>query len=165
MRQTGPSIFLGLEGIEYFKFEEDFMEANMRCIPMAVRFKLDAVRIKLTLSAWAKFSNEKKVSLALDPCETQTQQVKYANRLIQWIEKYTGQRAMVVPPEKLTSDWMLGTEVPLRFRIKAAEFGWEISLKAWNSLTDLQRYSLLKLTNPSHENKNFPIAMHEFQLV
>ncbi|WP_353849846.1 nitrate reductase associated protein, partial [Hydrotalea sp.] len=31
--------------IEYFQFEEDFVEENVRCIPMIVRFKMDAVGI------------------------------------------------------------------------------------------------------------------------
>ena len=34
-----PSEFLNLEGIEYFQFEEEFMENNMRCIPMIIRLR------------------------------------------------------------------------------------------------------------------------------
>lgn len=34
-----PSEFKNLKGIEYFKFEEDFIEENVRCIPTIVRFK------------------------------------------------------------------------------------------------------------------------------
>ncbi|MEO6674638.1 MAG: nitrate reductase associated protein, partial [Ginsengibacter sp.] len=36
-----------------FKFEEDFVEEGVRCIPMVVRFKLDACGIKLKLSEWS----------------------------------------------------------------------------------------------------------------
>src|SRR5688572_30077237 len=35
------SSFFGRKDIEYFAFEEDFMEENVRCIPMIVRFKMD----------------------------------------------------------------------------------------------------------------------------
>jgi hypothetical protein len=160
-----PSIFLGKSGIEYFMFEEDFMEANMRCIPMAVRFKLDTVRIKLKLAAWAKFSSDEKLALALYACESKADQALYAHYLSQLIEKYTGQVAAELPTEKILDGWHQGPEVPVRMTAKAREYGWEISLDAWNALSNLQRFSLLKLTNPSHENKNFPIAMHEFGLV
>ena len=44
---TGENIFLGKEG---FVFEEDFVEENVRCIPMTVRFKMDAAGIKLKLA-------------------------------------------------------------------------------------------------------------------
>jgi len=36
-----------MNGIEYFKFEEDFIEEDVRCIPMIVRFKMDLAGIKL----------------------------------------------------------------------------------------------------------------------
>ena len=41
--------------IQYFLFEEDFIEKNVRCIPMIVRYKLDTVGIKLQLSQWSRF--------------------------------------------------------------------------------------------------------------
>jgi hypothetical protein len=165
LTQAEPSIFLGKVGLEYFEFEEDFMESNMRCIPMAVRFKLDTVRIKLKLSAWAKFSSEEKMALAVDPCVTEAQQVLYAVGLENLILLYTGQQACELPANKVVDAWTAGNQIPQSMREKALEFGWEVGLPAWNTLSDLQRYSLLKLTNPSHQNKNFPIAMREFGLV
>jgi hypothetical protein len=59
----------------------------------------------------------------------------------------------------------VGSEMCIRDSSKALEFGWEVTLNGWNALSNLQRYSLLKLTKPSHENKNFPIALREFGLV
>ena len=162
---TEPSIFFGKVGLEYFEFEEDFMASNMRCIPMAVRFKLDKVRIKLKLSAWVKFSSAEKMALALDPCVTEAQQVLYALSLGNLILLNTGQLACELSPDKVVDAWTSGNPIPQSLREKALEFGWEVGLPAWNTLSDLQRYCLLKLTNPSHENKNFPIAMREFGLV
>ena len=81
MKILAPSIFLGHANIEYFVFEEDFMEANMRCIPMAVRFKLDAVQIKLSLAAWAKFGSDEKLALAMNSCESVTEKAMYSQFL------------------------------------------------------------------------------------
>jgi hypothetical protein len=48
---------------------------------------------------------------------------------------------------------------------KANEFGWEITTEQWMRLSNLQRFALLKLCKPGHENKNFPKAMKEFKMV
>jgi len=157
-----PSIFLGKEGLEYFLFEEDFMEANMRCIPMAVRFKLDIVRIKLKLSEWAKFSAEEKMYLAMEPCETAIEQAMYKNQLSSFIVYHTGQDASILAEQKVNNAWKIITQVPSIIQEKANSFAWQISIKQWQNLSNLQRFCLLKLTNPGHENKKFPIAMNEF---
>ena len=69
-KEFTTSGFKQLEGIEYFDFEEDFVEKNMRCIPMTVRFKMDATGIKLKLAEWSKFSSAERIALALKPAET-----------------------------------------------------------------------------------------------
>ena len=40
---------------QLFAFESDFV-ATLRCVPMAVRFKLDRCGIKLSLRQWSRFS-------------------------------------------------------------------------------------------------------------
>ena len=50
LSETPASEFLNLDGIEYFQFEEEYMENNMRCIPMIIRFKMDLAGIKLKLT-------------------------------------------------------------------------------------------------------------------
>jgi hypothetical protein len=47
---------------------------------------------------------------------------------------------------------------------KAKEFDLIITTGKWKNLTNLQRYTLLKLCRPGHENKNFPKAVKEFGL-
>jgi len=47
---------------------------------------------------------------------------------------------------------------------QAQLIGSEISIGQWRNLYLLQRFALLKLCRPGHENRNFPIAMKEFGL-
>ena len=70
---------------QYFKFEEDFVEDNVRCIPMIVRFKLDACGIKLKLAEWCKFSAEQRTLLADLPCEKTIEVASYRQYLQQLI--------------------------------------------------------------------------------
>ena len=151
-------------GIEYFDFEEDFVEKNIRCIPMIVRFKMDAAGIKLKLSEWSFFSEEERIALAIMPCESGSEVNGYYSFLRKLIERQTGNKATSLTVNK-NPEWDDINEVPVVLREKAAEFNWELTITQWSRLTTLQRFALLKLCRPGHENKNFPKAMKEFNLV
>ncbi|CAN5659548.1 nitrate reductase associated protein [soil metagenome] len=153
----------GLFGVEYFLFEADFVEANVRCIPMIVRFKMDAVGIKLPLELWCKFSVEERQTLAIMHCNTAVEKERYHHYLNGLVNRYSGTAAtaLVINPAPL---WANVENVPEGLQQKAAEFNWFITVKKWGGLTNLQRFALLKLFSPGHENKNFPEAMKEFGL-
>ena len=150
--------------IEYFFFEADFVEENIRCIPMIVRFKMDNAGIKLKLAEWSKFNSLEKKELALRPIETKDELNDYRNSLSSLIYKYTGN-----PPTLLEinsgPEWSNFTTVPNSLIEKSKEFNWQITTKQWSALTTLQRFALLKLCRPGHENRNFPKAMREFGIV
>jgi hypothetical protein len=159
-----PSPFKGHTTIEYFDFEEDFIEENMRCIPMTIRYKMDKVGIKLKLSEWNKFTTPERLELAVKKCSTNKEQATYSSYLSVLIRKYTGNAPTLITAN--TFAFCENTEkVPDLLKEKTSEFGWKLSITQWMHLTILQRYALIKLCRPGHENKNFPIAFKEFGLV
>jgi hypothetical protein len=157
------SEFNGLEGIEYFKFEEDFVEANVRCIPMIVRFKMDRAGIKLKLSEWSKFSVPERIELALNPCENEIDVQAYSNYLSDLVKKYTGNDATSLVIDN-DPEWSRLNIVPEPLQEKLRKFSVHITTGQWRALTNLQRFALLKLMKEGHENKNFPKAIKEFNL-
>jgi hypothetical protein len=159
-----PSEFREMAGIEYFFFEEDFIEENVRCIPMIVRFKMDAAGIKLKLAQWSKFSGAERKGLAIKQCSTEETMAAYSTYLAGLVEKYTGKSATKMEVDKHPA-WANKNIIPDKLIEKAKEFNWTISVEQWKSLTDLQRFALLKLCKPGHENRNFPRAMKEFNLI
>ena len=161
---TYPSEFLNLNGIEYFQFEEEFMENNMRCIPMIIRFKMDMTGIKLKLSEWKKFTTEERIELALMSCCFNERNNQYAGYLSGLIKKHTGRDPTNLEVNK-TPAWKDLHSIPGVLIEKLKEFNWCLSVVQWRDLTDLQRFALLKLCRPGHENKNFPKAMKEFNLI
>jgi len=161
--KESPSEFLNLEGIEYFLFEEDFMERNIRCIPMIVRFKMDKAGIKLKLSEWNRFNAEERVELALMPCFYDEEIIQYRFFLAGLVKKYTGKEATTIETDQYPL-WSDLYSIPMMLTKKLNEFNWSLSIEKWSRLTDLQRFALLKLCRPKHENKNFPKAMKEFGL-
>ena len=150
--------------IEYFQFEEDFVEENMRCIPMLVRFKMDMAGVKLKLSDWSKFSGSEKKELALRPIGNHAEIAIYKKRLLALIYEHSGNTATLLETP-LYPDWANINNIPIMIIEKSKEFAWEISISQWSALTTLQRFALLKLCRPGHENRNFPIAMREFGIV
>jgi hypothetical protein len=159
-----PSEFFNHKGIEYFLFEEDFMEQNIRCIPMIVRFKMDRAGIKLKLSEWNKFSTWERIQLAEMDCYNDDEAGHYNHYLAGLVRKYTYREAMAL---EIDQDplWENMHSIPGILTEKLDEFGWTISIEKWRGLTNLQRFALLKLCRPKHENKNFPKAMKEFSLL
>lgn len=157
------SVFKQRADIEYFLFEEDFVEKNIRCIPMIVRFKMDAAGIKLRLAEWAQFKPAERITLAVKECATPAEVDAYREYLAALIAGRCGHEATYMDVDH-DPEWARLTSVPDSLQEKANEFGWMISLSQWQQLTDLQRFALVKLKRPGHENKNFPKAMREFGL-
>jgi hypothetical protein len=161
MKSKEQSLFKEIVGVEYFNFEEDFVENNIRCIPMIVRFKMDKAGIKLKLEEWSKFNVRERIELATKPCRDESEANLYHIHLAWLIKRYTGDDATILSVDHFPG-WTGGNDIPVVLQEKASEFGWSVSSKQWNGLTDLQRYSLLKLCRAGHESKNFPKAMKEF---
>ena len=149
--------------VQYFKFEEDFVEDNVRCIPMIVRFKLDACGIKLKLAEWSRFSANQRMALAHLPCNTTIEIAMYREYLRRLIKSLTNEDATELKVDD-NPQWAQLSEVPMTLMEKLKELNLSLSLAQWKGLSTLQRFALLKLSAASHENKNFPKAMREFNL-
>ncbi len=149
---------------ELFKFEEEFMEDNIRCIPMVVRFKLDLCGIKLKLSEWSKFTLNERNELTRKQTNKPTEVDSYQNLIQKLVLIHTGNKATDLAIDS-TPAWAITETIHSSFLDKLNEFGWKVSIDQWKALTDLQRFALLKLSRPSHENKNFSKAMKEFGLI
>jgi hypothetical protein len=147
----------------YFAFEADFVEDNVRCIPMIVRFKLDACGIKLKLSEWSRFTTTERNELADRPCVSLEDIDAYKQFLQGLLFKRMGTAGTPIAVDDQPA-WANTATVASALHEKASEFGWEITDRQWMRLSNLQRFALLKLCKPGHENRNFPIAMKEFGL-
>ena len=148
----------------FFDFEEDFIEKNIKCIPMIVRFKLDACGIKLKLSDWTRMTIVERDLLIDTSCVTKSEIEKYHLLVREIVLKNTGHEAKLLSTDNKPA-WADIENVSNEVNEKAREFGWQIKLEKWKHLSNLQRFALLKLCRPGHENKNFPIAMKEFKLI
>jgi hypothetical protein len=146
----------------FFQFETDFVE-SLRCIPMLVRMKLDTCGIKLKLAHWNQFNQQERLKLVQLPCTTETEIEDYKSWLQNSIESKTGSPAkeLVVDPHP---PWLNETQIPQELQQQASDRSVNISLQQWQQLSPLQRFALIKLSRPSHENHNLLPALKEFKI-
>jgi hypothetical protein len=147
---------------DFFQFEAEFVD-SLRCIPMQVRMKLDTCGVKLKLQHWHQFTQPERQFLVEKPCSTPEEIASYRNELQQLVSDRTGTPASELPIDAHPA-WMDATTIPPNLQEKAQEFGVSLTTQQWATLTPEQRFALIKLSRPSHENKNFLPALKEFQL-
>ena len=152
------------EGRQVFGFETDFA-GTLHCIPMIVRFKLDQCGVKLHLRHWKAFSQEERERLITGQCRSAEEVDAYGEALRGLIEMRSGDIASSVAIED-DPQWAGTQSVPEDVKRLAVERGAPPPTReAWAALTPLQRFTLVKLTRPGHDNDNFIPAMQEFGLV
>ncbi|MDQ3000721.1 MAG: nitrate reductase associated protein [Fibrobacterota bacterium] len=153
---------LGSDNSQFFGFEADFVD-SLRCIPMAVRFRLDVTGVKMKLNEWSKLDKARRVDLAQTPCATEVEIRLYREEISLLVEKTSGS-----PPSMLAElpvpVWESPDEVPVQVINQARDLDLEVPLQAWACLSTLQRFALIKLSRSGHENRNFLPAMFEFGL-
>ena len=146
---------------QLFEFESDFV-ASLRCVPMAVRFKLDACGIKLTLRQWSRFTRGDRHDLLMAACEGPAEIEDYRSALVALIALRAAEPARALT-EAPCGAWTDADHVPPAVVQQAYLVGLAPPSQAeWARLTELQRFVLIKLTRDKHDNLNFAPAMIEF---
>ncbi len=150
------------EEVVFFAFESDFV-ASLRCIPMAVRFKLDLCGVKLWLKAWSRFDHATRSECAHRNTRNPNEVRVYREFVLQAIER-SGLLPVLLAVDP-APDWLARDKPPSAVLEKAAALGlYSTRFESWGELSDLQRFALLKLSRKGHENENFEPAMREFGL-
>jgi hypothetical protein len=147
-----------------FDFENDFV-ATLRCVPMAVRFKLDQCGVKLSLRQWSRFTPFDRSTLLWKPCETPEEVEIYRAHLVELIAARADELAKPLSQAPDTA-WEQAGIVSAAVVAYAGSIGVSPpSLAQWANLTILERFVLIKLTRDNHDNINFTPAMEEFGLL
>ncbi|MEM8641929.1 MAG: nitrate reductase associated protein [Cyanobacteria bacterium P01_G01_bin.54] len=145
-----------------FQFEADFVN-SLRCIPMGVRLKLDTCGVKLKLNHWHSFSLAERQRLVDQPCDTAAAIATYRDTLQALVLAHTGEPAKTLPIES-APPWLNPAEIPAQVQAQAQALNCSLTLDQWQALRPDQRFALIKLSRPGHENRNFLPAMQEFGL-
>jgi len=147
-----------------FDFERHFA-GTLRCIPMAVRFKLDSCGVKLSLRQWDQFTREDRSRLLMLSCGIPEEVAAYRMELMALIEARTDEVAKFIAMEAAPT-WCDAGKVP----VQLLNYAHALRVvppapEQWAELTVFQRFTLLKLTREGHDNINFIPALREFGLL
>ena len=146
----------------FFQFEADFVE-SLRCIPMQVRFKLDTCGVKLKLQHWHQLTQDERLALVEAPCTEKVEIQNYRDLVLQLVQEHGGDRPSDLPIDTHPA-WMESSTIPDSVQEKGRSLDTDLTPQQWAELSPLQRFTLIKLSRSSHENKNFLPALKEFHL-
>lgn len=143
-----------------FAFENDFVE-SLRCVPMAVRLKLDRAGVKLTLRQWSRFAVEERHALLHQTCDSPESIAAYRALLHDLVQRTGGCAAPL--PEPFSPTWNAPTPPDAVTAFARSRDVTAPSAAEWRSLSELERFVLVKLSRDNHDNVNFAPALAEFR--
>ncbi len=145
-----------------FQFEIDFA-GDLRCLPMAVRRKLDLAGVKLKLVHWHGLAPEERRRL-LAWADDGASLSAMREWLLERSRTLPQGPASSLPPASAT-DWQRAEAWPESVAASCRELGLAWRPEGWAGLDELQRFALVKLSHPGHEHRNLPRALEEFALL
>lgn len=153
-----------MEGL--FDFEQDG-RYPLRRVPMHVRFNLDASGIRISLTAWALLRREEREQLlAMPSASTSAQERKAFSKTLATMLKPHAENpeaALEQTSVETAPAWLQTTTLPTAMVEHLVESALPSpTLDQWQRLSDLQRFTLIKLTRHGHQNTNLIPALHEF---
>jgi hypothetical protein len=146
-----------------FDFEADFT-ATLRCIPMAVRRKLDLAGVKLKLQHWSELAEAERGELLAWADDGAAIEALRKHLLARTASLSAGQ-AKELPRPSGHEPWQQADQLPELLAASCAQLGLELRSDGWMALNELQRFALVKLSHPGHEHRNLPRALAEFGLL
>jgi len=146
-----------------FAFEADFT-ADLRCIPMAVRRKLDLAGVKLKLQHWSELAEAERGELLAWGDDGAAIEALREHLLARTASLGAGQ-AKELPRPSGHEPWQQAGQLPEVLAASSAQLGLELCSDGWTALNELQRFALVKLSHPGHEHRNLPRALAEFGLL
>jgi len=148
-----------IEGL--FDFERD-LYPDLKCIPMVVRYKLDLVGLKVSLTAWNRLSlGVRKQLITTWPADTEEERAALREWLTNWLRTTSTQTPREIVLEN--PPWEDRTRIPEAVLELTATCTPPLTVMEWSELKLLQRVALVKLARSPHERGRVPKALEEFR--
>jgi hypothetical protein len=153
---------------ELLQFEKEKCR-DLRRFPMYFRLKLDVCGIKLSKRDWNSFALPEKMQLLAMPCTTPQEIAAFRKKLIAMIQACTGD-SRDIPSLPITGNtsypWTDKNNIPAMVRQQIHTLADDaVNPEKWAMLSDLQRFALIKLTQPGHLKQELRLALQEFALL
>lgn len=145
-----------------FGFEID-LYPSLHCIPMAVRYKLDMVGLKVSLKAWNRLSAERRLELVHAwPVNNVAERKALRDLLHRWLPEVSDEPLRPITLDELPP-WDNTTQLCATVEAQGARSRPPLTLDEWASFDLLERFALVKLAAAKHEQGRFARALAEFR--
>jgi hypothetical protein len=153
---------------ELLSFEKEKCR-DPRRFPMYFRLKLDICGIKLCKRDWVRFDFAEKEQLLAMPCETPVQIAAFRKKLLGLVQACGGHALEIEPAlasDVARSPWTDKTAIPeaVRQQINFLAQG-AVNFTRWAALSDLQRFALIKLTEPGKTRPELRQVLNDFRML
>jgi hypothetical protein len=143
-----------------FRFETQ-LNADLSCLPIAARQKLDALGIKVSRDQWLALEMDERRKINDLPAESDSEKRKFAEFVDEIVRRRSGKS-----PSQLTIDQRAAAvptgALPQAITDKAREHGFKLDSALWAKLDYDQRYVLLKFGSDERRRRKFAAALKEF---
>ncbi|MEO6096043.1 MAG: nitrate reductase associated protein [Fibrobacteria bacterium] len=142
-----------------FEYEREY-RSDLRFIPMAMRYRLDCVGLKIGLPAWQWLPVPARFELAAMPADTGEELTAIRNRL----ERLLAACPEADAPKRISVDcsgWERRLPVPECVRIGCEALSAPMEASRWLDMETLERYALVKLSLSVKQPGAFRMALEE----
>lgn len=149
-----------LKPTQLLPWEDDANYLRLVFLPMAMRFKLDVVGLKLHLKQWQAFPLEARQALLAFPCESPEDCLNFTTRLQALAKKHT---AETLEPLPAALDLTAG-EKPEGLTDKLRPLGFDLPEDLWKQAPAYARYLLTKIGLSAKASPALPKLAHALNL-
>ena len=150
-----------------FNFENEYKN-DLHFIPLAIRYKLDTLGLKIGLDAWLRLSIEERFELLNSPFDFERQfipeayRIEFKNLLNEYLTRRGEPEAKIISIIN-SENWSKANPIPDCVLKSMHENGLIPENLDWNSLSELKRFILWKLALSARQKETFPKAFEEFR--
>jgi hypothetical protein len=136
---------------QLFPHEYDLI-GNLRRFPLVVRYRLDVMKLHMSLGTWQQLDYQDRLQLAIAPFSTGAEQHALTELLHQSVLRVESRELQAAPLEPI-ADYQQRERVPEEIASALARFRLVITLEQWRALPELARFALAKLSRHGHDNR------------
>jgi hypothetical protein len=143
-----------------FGFETE-LYTTLSCLPLAARYKLDILGIKISIKQWLALEMNERRAICEMPADSDSERRAMSEFVNQLILQRCGEQPALLSPEQQASA-IPPSQLPTGIAQEASGLGYELDAPRWKTLNSDQRYALLKFGGDDRRRTKFAAALKEF---
>ena len=143
-----------------FAFERE-LYTTLSCLPLAARYKLDAIGIKISIKQWLALEMKERRAICEMPADSDEEQRLMFEVVCRLISQRCGEQPTLLSDEQRASAFQIA-QLSEAIARQAGSLGYELDAERWKTLDEEQRYALIKFAGDDRRRAKFAAALKEF---